>query len=43
MVTGEVVCEVIGDATTGLNTPIKISASVRRPCVRAYKNAYTKF
>ena len=31
---GEVVCEVvIGDATTGINTPIQISADVRRPNV----------
>jgi hypothetical protein len=43
MVIGEVVCEVIGDATTGLNTPIQISAYVRHPCVRTCKKATQNF
>ena len=37
------VCEVIGDATTGINTPIQISANVRRPCVRTCKKATQNF
>ena len=40
---GEVVCEVIGDATTGVNTPIQTSANVRRPCVRTCKKATQNF
>ena len=43
MVIGFVVCEVIDGATTGINTPIQISAYVRHPCVRTCKKATQNF